>query len=312
MWKILVSWSVAYDFIMDFTDKFENHIKPDSIHKLSVSFVVDKLKKEKWWTWLNISYNIALLWKKPLLLSGVWNDYDFWDFIKNNVNLENIYISKEYFSSSCYITNDNSWSQITAFYPWAMLDSDKTSVNDLEEDISYVMVSPNKKETMLKHLQESKKLWIKNFFDPGQAIFSMNREDLLVASENADYLIVNDYEFDLFKDISWLEKLEIISKFEKVIITLWQKWSVIIDKSWELFIPVVENANVIDPTWAWDAYRWWMLVWLNSWYDFETSWKMWSLLASINVWSFWWQNHFISKDDFEKLFLEEFWINIKL
>jgi adenosine kinase len=75
---------------------------------------------------------------------------------------------------------------------------------------------------------------------------------------------------------------------------------------------VVQNANAIDPTWAWDAYRWWLLKWLKAWYDWETSWKIWSLISSISVWSFGWQNHFITKEDFENRFKDEFWINIDL
>jgi len=312
MWNILVSWSTAYDYIMDYKDKFQNHIKAENIPKLSVSFLIDELKKERWGTWLNIAYNIWLLWNRAILLSGVWKDFEFDDFLKENINLNYIYRSKDLFSSGWYITNDIAWNQITAFYPWAMNESDKVCVKWIDEKISYAIVSPNKKETMLMHMKELKNLWIRTFFDPGQAIFTMNKQDLLESMHYSDYLIVNDYEFNLFKDISWLEKEEIIKSFEKVIITMWDKWSVIIDDSSEEYIPPVINHKVVDPTWAWDAYRAWLLRWLDLWYNWLTSANIWTLLASYSVWSYGAQNHFIEKKYFQKWFEEEFGTEINL
>lgn len=312
MWKILVSGSTAYDFIMDYNDKFTNHISSENIHKLSVCFVIDKLKKERWWTWLNIAYNLALLWEKSILMSSIWLDYEFSDFQKQNINLDYIYTCSELLSASAYITNDISESQITAFYPWAMIKADLVSIQNIKEELNYAIISPNKKEAMLNQIKELSERWVKTFFDPGQAIFGMDEYDLKQAMKYSNYLIVNDFEFDLFKSKTWFEKSEIISSFEKVIITLWSKWSVILDSVWELFIKPVENANVIDPTWAWDAYRAWLLKWLNFWYNWEKSANIWSLLASISVWHYGWQNHFISKTDFENRFKEEFGEKISL
>ena len=312
MWNILVSGSTAYDFIMDYNDKFTNHINNDNIHKLSVCFVIDNLKKERWGTWLNIAYNLALLWKKSILMSSVWLDYIFTDFHKENINLDYVYTCSDLLSSSAYITNDNSQSQITAFYPWAMIKADLVSIHNINENIEYAIVSPNKKEAMVIQIKELNERWIKTFFDPGQAIFGMDKYDLEQAMKYSDYLIVNDFEFDLFKSKIWLEKEEIIKSFEKVIITLWSRGSVILDINWETFINPVENGNVLDPTWAWDAYRWWLLRWLNLGFSFEKSAKVWTLLASISVWYYGWQNHFIEKNDFEDRFEKEFWEKIGL
>lgn len=306
MWNILVSGSTAYDYIMDYKDKFSNQIKPDNVHKISVSFLIDKMKKEKWWTGLNIAYNLALLWQASVLYTSVWKDFDFGEFIEKNVNLSYINRSSDLLSSSWYITNDLEGNQITAFYPWAMLESDKRSIMEVSEKISYAIVSPNKKEAMINHLEELHKLWIKTFFDPGQAIWMMTKKDLLNSTKYASYLIVNDYEFDLFKETIWLTKEEIISLFEKVIITLWSKWSKIIDIEEEILIPAVKNERVLDPTWAGDAYRAWLIKWLDNWFDWEKSWKIWSLLASLSISSYWWQNHYIDNKEFKLLFKEEF------
>jgi sugar/nucleoside kinase (ribokinase family) len=178
--------------------------------------------------------------------------------------------------------------------------------------LSYAIVAPNKKETMFLHMKELKSLWVKTFFDPGQAIFSMNKQDLLESMHFSNYLILNDYEFNIFMDVSWLEKEEIIKFYDKVIITMWEKWSVILDNNNEIFISSIKNFNVVDPTWAWDAYRAWLLTWLNKWYTWEASANIWSLLASNSLWCFWAQNHFIELKKFQKLYKEEFWDDINL
>ncbi|PID87376.1 carbohydrate kinase family protein [Candidatus Gracilibacteria bacterium] len=306
MGNILVSGSTAYDYIMDYKDNFSNHIRKDNIHKLSVSFIIDEMKKEKGGTGLNIAYNLALLGENPILYSSIGKDFDFGDFIKNNVNLKYIYTSEDLLSSSGYITNDLEENQITAFYPGAMLQADNVSINEVEEKINYAIVSPNKKEAMIMHLKELHTLGVKTFFDPGQAIGMMTKEDLLKSADYANYLIVNDYEFELFKETICLSKSDIISLFDKVIITLGSKGSAIIDGKREIFIPAVKNDKVLDPTGAGDAYRAGLIKGLNSGFDWELSGKIGSLLASVSVSYYGGQNHFINYDDFKKLFKKEF------
>jgi len=312
MWNLLISWSTAYDYIMDYKDEFKNQIKAENIPKLSVSFLIDEMKKERWWTWLNIAYNLALLWDKAILLSALWKDFELWEYNEENINLKYIYRSEELLSSSWYITNDIEWNQITAFYPGAMNESDRVNIKWIDEKISYAIVSPNKKETMFMHMKELNNLWIYTFFDPGQAIFWMDWDDLLESMKLANYLILNDYEFDLFKSKVWLEKKEIINAFDKVIITLWAKWSAIFDKNGEQFVPAVKNHEVLDPTWAWDAYRAWLLRWLNLWYDWKKSANIWTLLASFSVWCYWAQNHYMDKKHFWNWFTEEFGSTINI
>jgi len=311
--NILVSWSTAYDHIMDFNDHFKNHIQADKVHELSVSFLIDNLRKEIWGTGLNIAYNLAILWEKPILLTSVWKDFVFNEQALENINLEYINKSKELFTASWYITNDAGENQITAFYPGAMNEADKSLLKEIKEELKYAIISPNKKEAMLKHLWQMKDKWVETFFDPGQALFVFNKDDLEKASSLANYLIVNDYEYWKFKEtIQWNDE-KILESFDKIIITYWHKWSKILSKDNKTIeITPVTNNNPIDPTWAWDSYRAWLLRWLQIGYNWEKSWKIWSLISSISVWYYWWQNHSIDKKDFEELFKKEFWEGINL
>ncbi len=311
--NLFVSGSTAYDYLMTFDWKYKDHINSEDIHNFTLSLLIDKMKKESWGTWLNIAYNLALLWDKPLLFSAIWKDFVFNEFCKNNINLDYIHKSEDLFSAAWYITTDKNENQITAFYPWAMMEADKDYVKPIEEKLAYWIVSADKKEAMLKHLKYLNENNVKCFFDPGQWLMAFWKEDLIEASNLSNYLILNNYEYSKFKEISELNDEQINNFYEKIIITNWSEWSKIISKNEsEIKISAVKVESALDPTWAWDSYRAWLLRWLQLWYSWEKSAKIWALIASFCIWKHWWQNHFVEKKEFEERFLEEFGDEVKL
>lgn len=312
MTKLLVAGSTAYDYVMDYGDSFENHIKPESVHKLSVVFLIDMLKKEYGWTGHNICYNLALLGSNPLLFTSVWKDYIFSSFIKDTIDLSYVHISETLLSASFYVTSDIKWSQIGAFYPWAMNEADIKTTDEIKEEVSYAIISPNKKEAMLQQAEELERKKIPFFFDPGQQIFIMQPEDLKIMFKKCSFLILNDYEYEVFQEKIGLSHAEIIASWKKIFVTLGEKGSCIYDMNQKIEIPPVRVEKFVDPTWAWDAYRWGLLRWLELWYDWEKSAKIGSLLGSICVWKYGAQNHFVDKNEFIQLFSSAFWEEISL
>ncbi len=305
--QILVSWSTAYDNIMQSDTIIKNHIPNQDLEHMNISYLVSNLEKQEWGTWLNIVYNLSLLGEKSILLSSVGKDFVFSDFLKENVNLEYINYSDKYLTARSYITNDAHNNQITAFYPWAMQDSCQIS-NIKDEDVEYSIVSANHISVMKKHIKLFKEKWYKTFFDPGQQITQMTKEDLDYCFFYSDYIILNEYEYILIKQIAEKTDEEMIALFEKMILTYWIRWSKIFDRNYNIIeIPGVENSNYINATWAWDAYRAGLLKWLNSWYSWEISAKIWAVLASLSTEFFGWQNHFIDWKQFKELYKETFW-----
>lgn len=309
---IAVSWSTAYDYIMDFKWNLEQEVRADITHKLNVAFEIDEMKRESWGTGLNICYNMALLWEKPILLSAIWKDFIFSDFIKTNVNLDFIHISSKKMTSSGYITSDASQNQITAFYPWAMQEADSLIARNVNIPVRYGIISPNKKEAMISHLKDMKKAGVQVFFDPGQQLQFFTQEELLDISEKADFLVVNDNEYSLFKKIIQLVDSDIQKLFEKIIITYGENGSKIIDTEDIIHVPAVRNHEVIDTTGVWDAFRAGLIKGLNSNKSWETSGKIGALLASFCLGSHGWQNHFIDQKHFKSWFYEEFGEEVEL
>lgn len=312
MKHIVVSGSTAYDFIMDYDWEFKDIIKAENLDNLSVWFLINNLKKEMWWTWLNIAYNLSLIGERPILLTSVWNDFSFDWYFKDKVNLDYINQSSKLLSASWYIITDWNWNQITPFFSWAMDETTNTSVGNITEEIEYSIIAPNQKEAMIKHVKESKNMWLKTFFDPGQQLFALNKEELEECSQNSNYLIVNEYEYNEFRSRIWKEENELKEIFEKIIITLWKKWSKIIDRENEILVPPVKVEEVVDPTWAWDAYRAWLIRWLKLWYSWYIAWRLWSLLSSHCIQFHGWQSHFVSKWTLEVEMEEFFWERIDL
>ena len=73
--RIFVTGSIAYDYIMVFPGRFRDHILPDKMHVLSVSFLVDSLTRRRGGTAANIAFNLALLGERPVLVGTVGEDF---------------------------------------------------------------------------------------------------------------------------------------------------------------------------------------------------------------------------------------------
>ena len=120
--KLYVSGSLALDRIMNFPGKFADHILPEKIHILNVSFMVEGLSEYYGGTAGNIAYNLAMLGEKPLILGSVGKDFSPYPKRLESLGLplEGIRVLDDQFTAGCYITTDESDNQITGFNPGAM------------------------------------------------------------------------------------------------------------------------------------------------------------------------------------------------
>jgi adenosine kinase len=128
----------------------------------------------------------------------------------------------------------------------------------------------------------------------------------------SNYLILNDYEYSLFLNKTWLQESDLLKKLDKIIVTLWKDWVKVIDKKQELKIKAVKNITVVDPTWAGDAFRAGLIVWLHNSLDWEKSLKLWCVSASYCIEKYGTQNHTFTKKQFEKKFKDEYKEKIEL
>ncbi len=291
MKQILVSGSSAYDNIHHFDGLFSDM----DISELSnMSILSSKYTKNHWGTWANIAYNLALLWENAILLTTLWDDYNFSDVIKEKINLNYVHIQEMSHSAHWVIISDNDDNRITIFHPWAMEFASSSKVEHVQESCSIWIVSANHIPTMLEHAEKLQENKVPFFVDPSQQVSQMSREDIIALLNSWTYLISNHNEFTQIIEKTLLSENEILAMFDIVIVTHGSEWLHLFQK-WKLsHIWAIDIEDFEDTTGAWDALRAGILYGLTEWQDIETACKLWTILASYCILSPGSQQHHFS------------------
>ncbi|MGO4777194.1 carbohydrate kinase family protein, partial [Lysobacter sp. 2RAB21] len=252
----LICGSLAYDTIMVFPDQFKNHILPDKVHILNVSFLVPRMRREFGGCAGNIAYNLKLLGGDPIPMATVGQDfgpYREW-FEEQKIRLECVKEIPELFTPQAFITTDHDNNQITAFHPGAMMRSYENHVRDVK-GVTFGIVSPDGREGMIQNATEFAELGIPFIFDPGQAMPLFNGEELRHFIDQADYVTVNDYESNLLQERTGWSENDIVKRVKAYITTRGPHGSQIHTPEKTYDIPPAHERRVTDPTGCGDAFR---------------------------------------------------------
>jgi len=255
--KILVSGSLAYDRIMDFPEKFSDHILPDKIHILNVCFLVNGLKEQFGGTAGNISYNLALLGERPLILAAAGKDFDnYGNWLSSlGLPLDGIRCIDNEFTAGAYITTDKSDNQITGFNPGAMKYPCSYAIDGLKPHDTLAIIAPGNVDDMTAYSKAYKDRSIPYIFDPGQQIPVIKSELLIEMLNGSRLFISNDYELEMIMRSSGLAKSDLLEKTQAIVTTLGERGSVVCTHEGETPVPIARASGVLDPTGAGDAFR---------------------------------------------------------
>ncbi|MFQ5613569.1 MAG: carbohydrate kinase family protein [Anaerolineae bacterium] len=281
---IAVTGSMAYDYIMSFPGRFAEHILPEQIEIISVSFLVDSMRRERGGCGGNIAYNLALLGQKPLLMATVGQDapeYIAW-LREQGVDTGGVLQLPDEFTASFFVSTDQDNNQIASFYTGAMARASEISFYDYRDrDIELAIISPNDPGAMVKYARECRELGIPYIYDPSQQIPRLSKEDLIQGIEGAKLLVVNDYEFEMIKNQTGLKGQDLRSAVEVTVITRGEAGSTIYaDGQQPLDIPIVPTRRLADPTGMGDAYRAGLVAGLCQGFDWEISGRLGALTAT--------------------------------
>ncbi len=303
----LICGSMAFDSIMVFHDKFRNHILPDKIHMLSVCFLVPDLRREYGGCAGNIAYNLALLGGEPLPMAAVGKDFEpyrAW-LEQRGIPCSHIEVVEDSYTAQAFITTDLDDNQITAFHPGAMDLAHQQSI-PLDAGVSIGMVAPDGREGMLEHARQFAAAGIPFIFDPGQGLPMFGGEEIQAFIEQASWVTVNDYEWELIHERTGLNEQQVAEKVEALIITRGARGSAIYADGQCMEIPVAKATEVVDPTGCGDAYRGGLLWGLMNGRDWETTGRVASLMGAMKVAHAGTQNHHFSEQEFATRFQHEF------
>ncbi len=305
--SILVCGSVAYDSIMVFHDRFKNHILPEQIHILNVSFLVPDLRREFGGCAGNIAYNLKLLGSDPLIMATVGEDA-----APYRARLERLGLRQDHlrevpgtFTAQAFITTDLDDNQITAFHPGAMFHSHLNDVRDAR-DAKLGIVSPDGRDGMLRHVQGFAAAGVPFVFDPGQALPILAREELLSCLQLASYCTVNDYEARLMSEKTGRSEAELAREVEAFVVTLGAEGSRIHANGEVRTVPAVTPDAIVDPTGCGDAYRAGFLHGLVNGWDVVKAGRLASVMGAIKIAHRGGQNHQPRRDEIAARFADAF------
>ncbi len=303
----LICGSLAYDTIMVFPDQFKNHILPDKVHILNVSFLVPRMRREFGGCAGNIAYNLKLLGGDPVPMATVGQDFGPYReyFEEQGIRLDQVKEIPELFTPQAFITTDLDNNQITAFHPGAMMRSYENHVRDVP-GISFGIVSPDGREGMLQNAREFADAGIPFIFDPGQAMPLFNGEELRSFVELADYVTVNDYESNLLQDRTGWSETDIAGKVKAYIVTRGPQGCMIHAGGKTHDVPPAHERRVTDPTGCGDAFRAGLIFGIEKNLDWLTIGRMGNLMGALKVEHPGTQNQRFNFDEFAEQFKQQF------
>jgi len=303
----LICGSMAFDTIMVFEDSFKNHILPEQVHILNVSFLVPSMRREFGGCAGNIAYNLNLLGGNGRPMATIGQDFvpyaDWMD--KKGVSRQSLKQLDDDYTAQAYITTDQDDNQITAFHPGAMNQSHLNRVSD-EEGITIGIVSPDGRQGMIEHAEQFAEAGIPFVFDPGQGMPMFGGDELNHFLDQATWLTLNDYEFQLFSERTGKKSLEIASELEALVITRGGEGSVIYTDNREITIPAAKIDDIKDPTGCGDAYRSGLLYGLMNEFDWETTGRLAAIMGACKIEVNGTQNHAPSRDEISERFKQNF------
>jgi len=303
----LICGSLAYDTIMVFPDQFKNHILPDKVHILNVSFLVPRMRREFGGCAGNIAYNLKLLGGEPIPMATVGQDfgpYREW-FVEQGIDMSQVKVIDELFTPQAFITTDLDNNQITAFHPGAMMRSYENHVKNVP-DVSFGIVSPDGREGMLQNATEFAEAGIPFIFDPGQAMPLFNGAELRHFIEQADYVTVNDYESNLLQERTGWSENDIMQRVKAYITTRGPHGSQIHTPEKTFEIPPAHERRVTDPTGCGDAFRAGLIFGIEKGYDWLTIGRMGNLMGALKVEHPGTQNQRFDYAEFAEQFKQQF------
>jgi len=303
----LICGSLAYDTVMVFEGRFREHILPDRIHVLNVSFLAPSMRRNFGGCAGNIAYNLRLLGGEGLMMATVGHDfapYERW-LQERGIALTHVREMPGEFTAQAYITTDLDGNQITAFHPGAM---NHAHLNRIEAapGVQLGIIAPDGRQGMLDHAAQFAAAGIPYMFDPGQGLPMFNGEELRGLVSRAAWVAVNDYEASLLTERCGWSAEQIAAQVRALVITRGGDGSWIYADGKRHEIPAARAAQLADPTGCGDAYRAGLLYGLQRGLDWPTTGRIAALAGTIKIEHHGTQHHRYDWAEFATRFRQEF------
>ena len=258
--KLIVTGSIAYDYLMSFPGRFTEHFLPDHLQRVSLSFLVDSMDKRRGGCAPNIAYTLALLGERPYLMATAGQDFkDYGEWLQAaGVDISLVHQVRDKFTASFFCSTDTENNQIASFYTGAMANASELSFRTVDHP-GLVIISPNDPGAMVQYAEECRTLGISFIFDPGQQCARMSGDELRDGISGARLVICNDYEFELIRQKTGMGEDDVLGQVQSLVITRGEEGCSLLEKDGDTIsrvdVKAVRPHRIVDPTGVGDAFR---------------------------------------------------------
>jgi adenosine kinase len=279
--KIIVTGSIAFDYLMSFPGSFVEHFLPDHLAKVSLSFLVDTMDKRRGGCAPNIAYTLALLGERPCLMATAgedFGDYRAWlDAAGVDTSLVRQVDGK--FTASFFCSTDQHNNQIASFYTGAMANAAELSFRTAGP-CRLAIVSPNDPAAMDQYAEECRVLGIPYIYDFGQQVARVSGDELQQGLTGAAVVIANNYEFEILREKTGLDEADLLARAQTLVVTLGEHGCKVVRQEGTIVVPAVPPHRIADPTGVGDAFRGGLMKGIVSGADWQTCARLGSVAAS--------------------------------
>jgi len=306
--NIVVTGSIAFDYLMSFPGKFTEHFLPEHMNRVSLSFLVDTMDKRRGGCAPNIAYTLALLGERPRLMAAAGEDFpEYRQWLEAaGVDTSLVVQIPGKFTASFFCSTDLENNQIASFYTGAMADSGQLSFRTAGET-ALAIISPNDPGAMMQYAEECRTLGIAYIFDPGQQCTRMTGDELKDGIVGAHLVICNDYEFELIRQKTGFSEGDVLAQAKSLVITRGEDGSSVYLSSGErVDVAAIPPHRIVDPTGVGDAYRGGLMKGMALRLPYETCARMGSVAAAYALEHLGGQSHSYTWEEFSRRYEQHF------
>lgn len=305
--NLIVTGSIAFDYLMSFPGKFTEHLLPEHFSRVSLSFLVDSMDKRRGGCAPNIAYTLALLGEKPMLMGTAGQDFgDYRQWLEAaGVDTSLVKEVDGKFTASFFCNTDQANNQIASFYTGAMAHAAELSFRTVDNP-GLVIISPNDPAAMVQYAEECRTMGIKYMFDPGQQCARMSGDELRDGIVGATMVICNDYEFELIREKTGMNEKDILEQSSLLIVTKGEKGSSLLEAGKQTDIPAVAPSKIADPTGVGDAFRGGFMKGLAKGAPYDVCAQLGSVAATYALEHLGGSSHSYSRTEFQKRYTSHF------
>jgi len=306
--KIVITGSIAYDYLMSFPGRFRDAFLAHKLESISLSFLVDSLKRQRGGTAPNIAYTMALLGDHPTIMATAGQDFgEYREWLESQgIDTSAILSIEDEFCASFFVNTDEDNNQIASFYTGAMAHAGKLTFARYAPDADLTIITPNDPGAMIQYVRECKAIGLPYIFDPSQQTARFNSEEICEGIDGCYLLSSNEYEFHLIQEKTGLNETEILSRVGGHVMTMGPSGSRLIIDGEELFIPVAPTRWIAEPTGAGDAYRAGLMRGMQLGLPWSICGRMGALAAAYCLEQLGPQNHTFTREEFVARYRESF------